>query len=386
VHPEFQPQPIRAGSFELRPSITAGAEYNDNIYAREDFEEDDVILRVSPQLKVSRDYGLLDIDFDLASEHQRYLQNENEDSDDYRGSARITYGEGTDTRLSAMVSYRDQSEDRSRIDAISDVSVRGRFSDLEAALSARQRFGSLTAEVTGRYRDRDYDNVTDTSGVVHDYSFRDFKSYAAEGTIGYSRSGSSRLFVAGRYLRKEYDLRAGDPAFDPAIRFDRSAKSYRIEAGYSRQISALLFFSAQAGYLRYDLDDPRLPTVSGFAFDTRLLWNATPLTTVEIAARRAIDETASPDFAGVRRTEFAARLDHEILRNLIFSVDGRYSDLSPIGISANTDEFDFGLRAEYKLSRRFSFLGYARHRERDSDSPTLDFSGNVVGASIRYGF
>ena len=381
---QFAPVPLNIAGFQIRPSIDGEVAYDDNIYARNDLRRDDAIVTVAPRLRAQRDDGLFDFDLALESEHRRYLSTASENADDFRSIARVGYGDRNDTRADLRVSYAVQSEDRSRIDAISDTSVRGRYGDFDADLSAGQRLGAFGIRGNLRYRDVSYLDRRNTSGDLIDFSFRDFSIREAGATLSYAPYQNSELFVAGKYERRAF---AAPDLNDPnSFPFDRSADGFRLEAGFRRQVSALLFLRVQAGYLRYNFDDPQLKTVSGLAFDAEALWNVTPLTSIEVRAQRALDENASPDFAGNRRTEATARIDHELLRNLILNAEVRLSHSSPVGGLSSSARFDGAVGAEYLISPRLRLLASARHEQRNSNSSNIEFSRNIVRAGLRFVF
>lgn len=381
---QFAPIPINLSGIQVRPSIESDIAYDDNIFARNDLRRDDGIITVAPQLNAQREAGLFDFDVTIGSQHRRYFNTASENVDDFRATTRVGYGEQTDTRADLRVAYAIQSEDRSRIDASTDTSVRARFEDLDADFSASQRFGAFGVRGNLRYRDVNYLDQRNTNGELVDFSFRDFSIHEAGATLSYAPYANSEIFLAGKYEGR--DFVTPEPGNPNAYPFDRSAEGFRIEAGIRRQVSALLFLRLQAGYLRYEFDDPQLQTVSGLAFDAEVLWNVTPLTSVEIRAQRALDENASPDFAGNRRTEVAARIDHELLRNLILTADSRISQSSPVGGLSSSTRYDAAIGAEYLLSRRFRLVASARHEERSSNDSDIEFSRNIVRAGLRFVF
>jgi len=384
--PEFDSKPININGIEVTPTVTIGATYDSNILARSDIVISDALVTVEPRLVASLDRGLANVTFDLRSYHARYLSTPRENTDDFSGSTRVVYGDSTDTRLETFVEYSKQSESRSSIDSVADTAVRGRFEKIVAGLGATQRFGSFTAQIHGGINRLNYFDVRDSSGAFRDFSHRDFTAYYARGELAYSRSGSSSLFMTGEYRRREYDLSPGNPAFDPAVRFDRSGDSFTVEMGYQRQVTSLLFARAGIGYLNYRFDDQRLPEVSALAFHGSLLWNVTPLTSIQAYARRSVDETVAPDLAGVTRTEFSLKADHELRRNLILSASARYADLSPIGLGRASHDYTLRVSATYLKSRRWRLSAFAQQRSRTSADPVRSFDATTFGISVTYGF
>ena len=382
--PEYEGEPRDLAGIALKARVTGGAEYNSNVLARSDLILSDFVITIEPEVKATLDRGLLRVTADLETYHARYLTVSTENTDDVSIWARATYGDTTDTRLDAYAEYTQRSENRSRIDSLSDVSVRGRYQRINANAGIVQRFGFLTGQARADVLRINYLNVTDTDGRERDFSFRDFTTFTARGELGYSRSGSSNFFVAGEYRRREYDLSQQDPEFDPAARFDRSGNSARIDLGYARQITSLLSLRAQAGYLRYDFDDERLPGISSIVFDLSGLYNITPLTTIQGTFRRGVDETVAPDLAGVTRTSLEFRADHELLRNLILSAQADYSSLTPIGTGRATDEYGIGIAATYLFSPRFRFGAFARQRGRNGANPLRTYDVASLGVTATY--
>ncbi len=55
--PEYAPLGIKAGAFTIRPEIEAAAEYNDNVFAADVGEEEDVVFRITPSVEVESDWS-----------------------------------------------------------------------------------------------------------------------------------------------------------------------------------------------------------------------------------------------------------------------------------------------------------------------------------------
>ncbi|MBX7483657.1 outer membrane beta-barrel protein [Qipengyuania sp. 6D47A] len=384
--PDYTPEPIYVGGIAIEPTVVAGVQADNNIYARDDLKRGDALATLEPRVRATLDTGMLQTTFDVRSFHARYFSTAEENTDGFSAAGLAVYGDVTDTRVEGYLEYTNRSEDRSRIDSLTDTLVRGRYERSIARLGVRQRFGFLSLSGSAGVRRLDYPSVTDSNGVLQDYSNRNQTNWTLSGEANYSRSGQSSFFVVGQYNRRLYDIRLGDPEFDRITDFDRSAHGYRLEVGYARQITSLLYLKAQVGILRFDFDDPLLPTISGPAFDLSALWNVTPLTSIQGSLRRSIDESVGPDNAGIARTELSVTVDHELLRNLILSADGRFADLSPAGDFSPSTEYDARLSARYLVDRNWSIDGFAQYLARDTESASRNFNAVSAGVAVSYAF
>ena len=72
------------GAFILYPSLTLGTEYNDNIFATDGNEEDDIIFRIRPQVLVASDWDNHSLQFLAEGDLARYVDNSSEDTSGYR--------------------------------------------------------------------------------------------------------------------------------------------------------------------------------------------------------------------------------------------------------------------------------------------------------------
>lgn len=385
ARPEYEALGIMVGGFRLLPRLDLTAEYNSNVFAAPSAPDGDVVLTVAPSITAEMRTPLYTVAVSGAIARDRYLSNQDENQTSYRLETRGAYGLGTATRLRASALYSRSAEQRGSLSSYSQSARPIRLTDIVATAEAEHEFGPVTAAIDSRFRRVAYSRGLDPLGQPLDYEFRNFRSYRIGGRVGFSRTGSSQLFVAGSVDRRNYDLRPGDPGFDPITGIDRNARGRRIEIGYRRQVSALLFASIQAGYLHVSYADAKLKDIDAVSFRGDLLWNVTPLTTVTARLSRAIDETVSPLSAGNLRTEGVIGADHELLRNLILSAELRYADIAPVGDGASSREIEGGVEARYLLSRRLSLFGTARHFSRSSDNRSIAYDNRVASIGVRIG-
>jgi hypothetical protein len=91
--------------------------------------------------------------------------------------------------------------------------------------------------------------------------------------------------------------------------------------------------------------------------------------------------TAAPYIA----TRYGARIDHELLRNLIVGAGVEFGKRDYDGIALNDDTTHVDVGADYLLSRRWALRARYAHDELDSNALGRDYEVNqfTVGLSFR---
>lgn len=380
-NPEYNAVPIRIGPFDVLPRVEADLEYNDNIYATESDEIGDVIVSVTPSIiardrRADREYYLR-----LLAGVDKYLDYSSEDREQFLAIARARFGLGTITRTNIGLELNRNNEQRRDIDSFNSTARPITFTSIRANADVERDFGPITGTLGGNYRSVSYGGDVTLDGIVYDLGFRDFDIYEGRARLAYSRSGDQEVYVQLTANKRSYNVRPDDPSFAPIVTLDRSSRGGRLEVGYRRQVTELLYLDARVGYLVQNYEDPTLPTIKGLAFDGRLLWNVTPLTSVDVTAIRRVDETINPLLSGMLRTEIAAQVDHELRRNVILSVEARYAHLNPLGDAGKVNEYEVAGIARYLLSREWSLTARAEHFERHGI-----FEQNRVIVGLQYNF
>lgn len=383
ARPEFGARPIQFGGLEFLPTIEVRGEYEDNVLFLPQNEVDDFVLSIRPELVIRERRPDRVVSLAFSGGYDSYLDNTIDDRLGLRasGSARLGLGTSTRYRMAATIDRND--ERRNEISSLSTGARSIQYTSIMGSGGIDRDIGPFTAGADFRVRNVSYDGAILVSGQTIDAGFRDFSSWSATGRLAFSSGFSQRIYVQATVDERDYSSLAPNPLLPPAFSLDRSSSGFRVEAGYTQQFSELLFFDARVGYLKQDFDSPLLDDVSSLSFEGSLLWNATPLTTVEIGALRSVDETVNPLFSGLVRTEFRGQVDHELLRNLILSANGRYALLDLVGATTSIDDWEVGISARYLLSPRWSLVAQSSRFERRS---TTNISQTRASLGIRYNF
>lgn len=381
--PEFTAQPIRLGGLDVTPTVDVEAAYIDNIF----FERVDPTggFVASVQLGVvGRDIRPdRAITVRLTADYDAYLDDSSENRLNLLASAGARFGLGTRTRYTIGAEVNRADERRTDITSFANSPDPITYTSLRANAGIEQDLGRITASLNGNVRSVIYDGSLDFGGINIDLGFRDLDVYGLEGRVSYSPGGNSRVYMQVSVDDRNYSRLEPNPAIPATFSLDRSSQGVRVEAGISHQISELLFVDLRAGLLNQDFADPALPSVEGLAFEGNLLWNVTPLTSLQLAGARRIDETVDPNLSGLVRTEVSGSVDHELLRNLIVTLDGQYAHLSQVGSATKFNEWGGGVSAQYFVNPKWALTLNVDHFERSS---TFTISQNRILSGLRFSF
>jgi hypothetical protein len=368
--PELDPLGIRLGSFVLHPELGIEEQYNSNIFATETDEEADFITSFTPRLLLRSDWRRHQVTLRVGADAGFYADNGSEDYVDYLAGVEGRLDITGDSYLAGSADYRHLHEDRgSPDDADGDEPT-----ELDAALLAAayvQRFGRINLEVAGSFEGLDFYDVDSSAGTINN---DDRDRLEAEGAlrVGYEFMPDVEAFVEGTYNIRDYDDAVDDAGFN------RDSDGFGAAAGVTVDFGGVTFGDFYVGYRQQDYEDPAFETVSGIDAGATLTWNVTPLTTVVAGVERSIQETTTAGAAGSVATEFSVEADHELLRNLILGLDGRYMMRDYEGIDREDDYFAVGADARYMMNRNMYLSAGYEFRNRDSTLPGEDYDQHIA--------
>lgn len=384
--------PIQLGSFLISPQLNIEATYDDNIYATNTDARDDAYFTIRPELFVRSTWSVHALSAHAYYERDVYSKYSSEDANNFGVDIAGRLDVSRQTRIYAAGGIEQRRESRGSLSSFFNTLEPVQYKTYSGRLAVEQDLGNLKIRADGSIRRYRYDDAVLPTGVL-DQSFRDSKIYGSTLQIGYDINGLTQVFVRGALEFRRYDLRPGDPGFDPITQTDRSGDSVRIEAGIEREITRLIRVTARVGYLNFRYPDPRLQDISAFSYFGNLRWNITPLTTINGTAQRVVDETSSQITAGNLRDEVGITVDHELLRTLILTARGRLSWINPSVVSGlglintrSSREQEFGLEARYYITQALRIQGGYIYSARQSSDNFISYKSNRVSIGVNYIF
>ena len=385
-HPEYDPVGLPAGSFTLLPAITFGVQGTDNYLATDTGRRGDIALSIGPELAIRSNWSRHRLDASAFYAHSFHAQLPGENTSQYGGTLHGVYDLSRQTQFHADLSAASYVESRSSLGAFQSALEPVHHEDYRIAVGGAHTFNDLTLNWEASDERLTYHNAVLAGGIPIDQHYRNVNQQSARGSAQYALGNGLGLIVSGGFSRSLYSFRPGSPGFISGTTIDRYSSGGNVLGGITFELTKLVYGSVEVGYLQRNYHDPRLRNFSGPSFDANLLWNVTPLTTVRLRARRAVEETSSPLIAGNTVSDFSVAVDHELYRYLIVTGDAGYGSFRPNGPGIGGNNYTLGASARYLSDRRFTLSGNIRYSGRSSDSSFLRYHAITGGVAVRVAF
>jgi hypothetical protein len=373
--PNFDAVGLPPGGFTVFPSLTLGSEFSSNVFATDGNEDADAIFTISPEVNLLSDWGRHALGLQGSATVYKYIDNTSEDVEDYLFAGNGRFDILRDTYLTANAGIRRAHEDRgSPNDANGEEPTE--YTTIGGELGLFHRFNRLSGELGGLARHLDFDDVDATGGSINNDD-RDRMEYDSFLRLGYDFRSDASAFIQGGFNMEQYDNVPDDGGFD------RDSYGYDVVGGISFDITNLVFGEFFGGILAEEFDDPAFDSTLGYSLGADIAWNVTPLTTINFAATRAVEETTVAGASSALTTETSLSADHELLRNLILNagLSYRLEEFDETSRDDNTIEADLG--ATYLMNRFVHLmLGY-NYTQRLSDAPGLDYTEHEALLRVR---
>jgi hypothetical protein len=376
--PALDPLGIRVGGLQLFPEVGIGGVHNDNVFALEDEKTSDLIYVIEPRLELRSNWSRHELNVGADAAVRRFRDNGGEDHEDYAIWAGGRLDVSRSGFLATEMRHARRHEDReSPDDAQGFERTAFDVSSMTLSYDTRPEVSRLYVRLEGEYRGLDFEDSLGPSGPINNDD-RDRRELSGSLRVGYAPTPSYFLFLQGETRSIRYD-----DEFDDAG-FQRDSDDDEISLGVAIDFSGLIFGDIFFGHRTVEFNDPRFTDIDGPSFGADVAWNITGLTTLSLSGRRSVEPTTIVDVSGVVETRFGLRVDHELLRNLILSLEWTTVDEDFDGIDRKDEIDTVDFSARYLMNRRAELVLAYSHRDRDSNPVTaegLRFSRNLVSLS-----
>ena len=364
---EYDPEPVRAGAFEIASSLGLSAEYNDNVYATQTGQDDDTYIRVRPEVAARSNWSVHELNAGFLVDHKDYVSLDSETTTDYSG-----YVGG---RLDVQRSFNF----RGRVNAAS--TTEPRYEPASSGSVEPAQYDTLGASVGAAFRRDRFQIESDIATKEDDFDaaifdYRDVKEDSLFGRASYAVSPDVAIFVQGRTSDLDYDTGNRD-----------GTRSY-VQVGTSFELSAPFRGEIAIGNVRDEKDNPAFNDVDGLSVDGNVQWFPTQLTTVAFRANRGVFDPGILTSPSATNTQFGVRVDHELLRNVVLFGDVGFGKYEFENIDRDEEFTDLQLGAGYKLNKhaRLDF-SYRLHSQEssgaDADPTRLNIDQNIFAVGLK---
>jgi len=363
---EYDPLGTRLGGFTLHASVGLNATYNTNVYAAETNEQEDLIFTLTPRAQLQSNWSRHALSFDAGAAIDRYSDTTDEDAETYYFGALGRLDVGSNTQISGVARYAQEVEPRTSPDALT-LAEPVEYTRRELGVTAEHRFNRVRLRGTFANYEYDYD---DAGGI--DQDFRDMEENRLTGRV--------EVAVTPR-VGWIFEATTDEREYSNAPLLNSDGVTYL--TGINVNLTDLLRGEITFGQFQRDYDSGL--DVEGTAIAANLEWYVTRLTTLSFFAGQTGEESGAFAAVPYTATNYGARVDHEIQRNIILTAGVALGDRDYEIIDRSDEFFSADAGVEYIMNRRVSFNVQYRHEELESSGVNRyrDFDQDVISAGVR---
>jgi hypothetical protein len=362
AQPEFDPEPIRLGTFVVRSMGEAGLVSNDNVFATSGNEQSDIVARVGADVSGTTDWSVHALGFDASAYRNQYLDLSDESTTDLTARLRGRVDVTRALSVGGAVFAEDRAEPRTDFVNAFSADRPIQYTRTGVQVDADYQNDRVRWNNSLTTSDENYeDSEALGTGLNIDQDYRDRTLLQGRSRLSYAVSPNLAVFGQGTFGQSEYDT---TQIFGGLPR-SRDSSGYTISGGVDFELTALVRGDIAVGYLNEDKDDDFFADVSGLSVDAQMEWFPTRLTTVNFNAGRRVVDIGAFDSPSAVETRFGAGVDHELRRNIILSGYAGISNYEYEEIDRKDENLEFGAVATYKMNKRLHWEVFARNRDRD---------------------
>ena len=374
---DYKPLGLRIGNFYFYPEAGVKVTADDNIYNTTKDPRSDLVTETSAGLKLVSNHSRHYFDFAFGGRFTKHATYDDLDRLDGKAAATAAFRIDSGHTLGAAVSTTYGHLSNIDPSVPTGIAEPIPFWRNHVALSLKRDAGRAWASLSTTATSTTHYDVRSLDGRRLDMSLRDLDVLSTSLQAGYRFSPGYELRAKVRGLRQE------TPGSRPD---DFDGWGYEGAIGLTAEINPLLRWKVMGGYGARTFDHFWQPTYRSIG-NAELTWLATQLTTVTLSAGRAFNEGASATASsGYIDNTLGVRVDHEIWRNLVFTLAAQYHAIEHQGIGRNDELYVARGVFDYLASRNVSFqLGY-EHVTRHSNVQQENLTNNRVwfGAKLRF--
>lgn len=363
--PEFDPEPVRVGSFNVNASLGASVEYNDNVFASPTNAESDTILRVNPTVEARSNWTSHELAAGVNVDHREFSENDSETATDYGAFLNGRLDVTRNFQLRAGVDGAHVTEPRYQASSFAGAEPAS-FDATGAFVSAAYRQDRFQVEGTVGISEQEFDQAAQQL-------LRDNENTYVSARVSYAISPDVAVFVRGRRDEQDYTFS------------DRDGTRTTVDAGVNFELGAPFRGEIAVGSFEDDRDLPIYQDTSGLNVAANVQWFPTQLTTVTFSANRGAFDPGLVNSATAVSTAYGIRVDHELLRNLLLFGSVRQENADYEGIDREDEALSLAVGAAWKLNKNARLEVQASTRAQDSSGvaagPEMD--QNVISVGIR---
>ena len=373
--PDYDSLGVTLGSFRLFPTLTLSPQYDDNVFATDHDRQSDLITVIQPAVTGQTTWSRNALSFAIQDTDDIFASHSEESTNDYSLSGGGRFDILSASNISANASYSSNTIPRTAENNITTAPEPIQYSLATVGLSALQGFARVRVSESFSYARTEYDNIPD-GGQSLNLNLLDDDQYTGGVRIDYGFTPEVSFFVTGSANARQYP--------STTLGFDRTSRGFEALVGSDFDITRLIRGQVQIGYLQQDYQSALFHTVSGPAAHAQVEYFLSDLTNVTFKLDRSVVDAVDPNAISYLDTQASIRVDHELLRNLIVTLQGGYETADFKGVERNDHRPSLSASGTYLFNRYLGLTAaYSFLNESSSGAAHIgDYSVDLVSLSL----
>ncbi len=385
ARPEYDARGVRIGTFFLYPSLAGGFGYSSNVF-NDASNLTDYFYSISPQIKFQSAWARHALNLSLDSKGFWYSNQVGENRTEWNLSAdgRIDFMRGSD--ISAQAHTTRQSEPRGT-DTTGGLQT---GEPAEPTQLSRTGLGAEFNHTLNRVRvslgasleQIDYDDTPCVVACVppippvinNDDRDRTVVDLTAKAAV--EVSADTAVFIRGRISDHDFEAELDDDGFN------RDSSSFGVDGGFEFSMTHVLVGELFAGYTVRSYDDANFVETAGLELGAGLKWFPSMLTTISFDGGRSIEDTSIAGASGYVSTRGQVGIDHELLRNVIFSGRLGYENAEYQEVVRNDDTLRGAVSGRFLINNHMHFDAGWEFVDRSSNAAGFEYTTGQFSLSL----
>jgi hypothetical protein len=366
LHPDYAPLGVHVGDFTIRPQVTQSLGYNDNVIGVGTKSIGSFTSNTDASVGATTTGSAGTFGGQATMSNVQVPNASSQNHTDWTASLGAGINIGRDV-LSLGASYLSLHQNPTDINAssaglpstfsteplpftIADVRANyattfGRFTVIPGIAWDRITFSNLKIiSLTGAPVPPEQNGII--LGLPVSQKYRDRDIITGDVTTRYEIAPLRNALLDVRYYNTNY-YTAEAGSFGPA----RSSNAVEVLAGLDYTADAVWRYRALVGFEYRDFNAPQYKNRAAPIVEADVVWTPTGLTTVTGRVIRSIEDASEENVSGYTYTSAFINVDHEYLRNVIFSGYVGLQNANYLQTNATQTLYQAGLSANWLLNR-----------------------------------
>ena len=374
----FGPVGFYRGPFLYKPAVEISGGYDSNPGQRTNGKGSS-FEKVAPELQIKSDWSRHEVAADLRGYYIWYnddqLSNYSKPNINLRGTARIDVTKQTKADLEGRFGYAADNPGDPNLPT--DVAKPPIYTTTGGTVGVSHAFNRLELSLKGSVDNTTYKDAMLNDGTPLDLSDRNYDQYTTRLRATYETLPGIKPFVEYGVDTRKHELPIDSSGFL------RDSDGRTIKVGTTFELTGYLTGEISVGRVEREYEDPTFKKLHGNLLDASLVYFATPLTTLKLDAKTAVDESILAGVSGALRQDISVQIDHAFRRWLVGTVRLGYGTDNYEGSTREDERIAMSAGLIYKMTREMHLKGEYRRESLRSTFPGQDYTANIFTVGLR---